>query len=211
MKLRSLTTTAVVLALVHAGAALAYGGDYVVHGGTAAERGEVTAGLDASAFDWNVVPAQIEIHITRDPNTYAVPGQIWIDGRLLDTGRFAWAVLQHEYAHQVDFFLFDDRIRAQLNGLLHGTDWWGLSSPHRLRGDERFASTLAWSYWPSPQSALRPSSSTDESAAMRPSRFRALMARLLGVPPTPSRFPPRHAFSFAPPPFRPLAFYNERW
>ena len=31
------------------------------------------------------------------------PGQIWLDASLLDSGRFSWGVVQHEYAHQVDF------------------------------------------------------------------------------------------------------------
>jgi len=50
---------------------------------------------------------------------------------------------------------------------------------HRAYACERFASTLAWACWPSRHNVLRPRSSHDESAAMKPARFRALLAELL--------------------------------
>ena len=208
MILRLWTTllAACVTAALLAGQAVAAGGDYVVYGGTPNERAQVSAALDASAFDWDIVPARIAIRITSDPETYAVPGEICIDGRLLDTGRFAWAIVQHEYAHQVDFFLLNDTIRARLNTLLGGVDWYGFGSPHHLRGVERFASTLAWAYWPSSQSALRPEAKTDEAGGMRPARFRSLMATLVGTAPVPTDFFRRAAFSFAPQRLRTLAF-----
>lgn len=209
MTLRRLTTLLLAcgsLALGLAGQAQAFGGNYVVHGGSAVERTELSAALDASSFDWSLVPARIEIYLAPNTQTYAAPGQIWINSKLLDTGRFAWGLVQHEYAHQVDFFLLDETTREKLNSLLHGADWYGVGSPHRLRGDERFASTLAWAYWPSPQSALRPASARDEAAAMRPARFRALMTKLLGAPQASGSFAPRHSLAYAPPEFRALSF-----
>jgi hypothetical protein len=46
-------------------AARAAGGHYVFDGGSRAERGQVTAALNASSFDWNLVPGQILINIAR--------------------------------------------------------------------------------------------------------------------------------------------------
>ena len=67
------------------------------------------AALTASSFNWSLVRVQITIHIARDiPSSQATPGQIWLDAGLLDSGEFAWAFVQHEYAHQLDFFLLDD-------------------------------------------------------------------------------------------------------
>jgi hypothetical protein len=205
MKLRRLTTVLLVsgaISLALTGHASASGGDYTVTGGSAGERAEVVRALEASTFDWDLVPAEVTIHVAPDTETYAAPGEIWIDAQLLDTGRFAWGIVQHEYAHQVDFFLFDDATRSRLNGLLHGVDWYGVASPHHLRGDERFASTLAWAYWPSPQSALRPDSNAGESAAMRPASFRALMTRLVGAPQTLGGLVPRHTLSLSAPRLR---------
>ena len=97
------------------------------------------------------------------------------------TGRFAWGVVQHEYAHQVDFILFDDAIRTELLRQLGGTDWcYSVADlPHAAYGCERFASTLAWTYWPSAENCLKPTSMDDESGAMRSSRFKALMRSIL--------------------------------
>lgn len=48
---------------------------------------------------------------------------------------------------------------------------------------ERFASTVVWAYWQDAQNAYRPRGPADESAAMAPDRFRALLERLLGLVP----------------------------
>src|SRR5207248_10185150 len=103
----------------------AAGGNYVFDGGTRAQQGQVTAALDASSFDWSLVPGPIVIHIGHRVSPHAVAGQIWLDAGLLDTGRFSWGVVQHEYAHQVDFGLLTDDMRAQLHTVLKGTAWWG--------------------------------------------------------------------------------------
>jgi hypothetical protein len=170
-------------ALLLPGQALAGGGNYVFDGGTAAQQAQVRAALEASAFDWGVVPARITIHLRRGGPTMSVRGHIWIDSDVLSAGRFAWAVVQDEYAHQVDYYRFDDATRAMLNAQLGGRDWCysvpGLA--HHEYGCERFASTLVWSYWPSRDNAYRPTSKSDESAAMEPARFRALVSGLIGM------------------------------
>jgi hypothetical protein len=111
----------------------------------------------------------------------ATPGELWLDSDLLDAGVFSWAVIQHEYAHQVDYFLFDDGVRRRLTRLLKAGDWCyeesGLSHP--AHGCERFASTLAWAYWQEPENALRPRGRTDEAGAIAPAAFRKTMTELL--------------------------------
>jgi hypothetical protein len=179
------------LALVFAQQAAAGGGNYTFDGGTTRERAQVRSALEASSFPWGVVPGPVTIHIPRGiASSESVPGEIWLDANLLDAGTFSWGVVQHEYAHQIDFLLFDDATRAKLNTLLGGASWYytipGLQ--HARYGCERFASTLAWSYWQSPQNSMKPESAADESAAMAPAQFRELIAGLLGVanagPPT---------------------------
>jgi hypothetical protein len=165
------------------GTALAGGGSYVFDGGTRAQQREVRSALNASSFDWNVVPARVTIHVRPRLATQAARGHIWLDADLIDAGRFAWAAIQDEYAHQVDFFRFDAATRASLTGQLGARDWCygvrGLS--HSEYGCERFASTLVWAFWPSKDNAYRPTSANDESAAMAPARFRSLLSALLGI------------------------------
>jgi hypothetical protein len=162
----------------------AAGGNYVFQGGTPAEQSQVRQALAASSFNWSVVPGQITIHIAPTYNSEATPGEIFLDPGLLDSGEFSWGVVQHEYAHQVDFALFNDTIHAQLNTQLGGTAWCyddasGLK--HNQYGCERFASTLAWTYWQSPQNSMNPAAVSGESAGMAPAAFRALMTSLLGA------------------------------
>jgi len=160
------------------------GSGHVFDGGTIAERQVVASALEASAFDWSVVPGPITIHIVRGEPSRSIPHEIWLDADLLDAGRFAWGVVQHEYAHQVDYLLLDDAQRATLLARLGGRDWChdvpGLA--HSDYGCERFASTLAWSFWPSADNSMKPTGPRDESAAMAPRKFRALVTRLTGAP-----------------------------
>ena len=170
-------------ALALTGNAQAAGGNYTVDGGTAKQRAQVKAALNASAFNWSLVPVQIKIHVAPVGESKAVPGEIWIDSQLLNSGRFAWGVVQHEYAHQIDFFLLNPTTRAQLTKLLGGNAWcWETAGlKHDEYGCERFASTLAWAFWPSKDSAMKPESKSSESAAMAPIKFRSLMVQLLGT------------------------------
>src|SRR5438128_11586764 len=111
-----LTALAVALLALGLGAAKANaaGGNYVFDGGTATEQTQVRKALDASAFLWSVVTKQVTIHIGPAHESEAVPGEIWLDADLLDSGIFSWGVVQHEYAHQVDFVRFNDTIRTRL-------------------------------------------------------------------------------------------------
>jgi hypothetical protein len=166
------------------GGSQAAGGRYVFVGGTKQQRHVVTAALEASSFDWNAVPAVITITIQEGIPSEAIPGMIRLDADLLNAGAFAWGVVQHEYAHQVDFFLLDDAQRALLLSLLGGADWCYAvpTLRHSDYGCERFASTLAWSYWPSANNCMRPTSARDESAAMPARAFRALLDALVVLP-----------------------------
>jgi len=168
---------------IGAQSAAAGGGNYAFVGGTRAERAQVTAALDASLFDWSVVPEQITIRIAPGLAPSAKAGTIELDSGLLDAGRFAWGIVQHEFAHQIDFFLLDDATRARLADRLGGESWWQTPSglAHQALTSERFASTLAWAYWPSQDNVLRPTSAGDEAGAISPGTFRALMSGLLGV------------------------------
>jgi hypothetical protein len=164
---------------------------YSIDGGTPAEHATVRTGLAASSFPWEIVPADVRIHIEAGVLSHAVPGEIWLDSHLLDAGRFSWAIVQHEFAHQVDFFLLNDSERTLLATRLGGSSWWS-STRYALAPDgslahgaltaERFASTLTWAYWPCRANVLRPESPGDESAALPPAKFRALLASVLGLP-----------------------------
>jgi hypothetical protein len=156
-------------------------GSYTFDGGTKKERETVVAALRASSFDWSVVPGPIAIHIVDGEPSRSIPHEIWLDSDLLDAGEFAWGVVQHEYAHQVDYLLFDEAQRAVLLKRLGGRDWCYATAglAHEQYGCERFASTLAWSFWPSPENSMRPTGRRDESAAMAPTKFRALLLGLL--------------------------------
>ncbi len=164
-------------------AAHAAGGTYVFAGGNAYERLQVHDALDASSFNWSVVPVTVTIHIGAPAVSEATPGNIYLDAGLLDAGEFSWGVVQHEYAHQVDFMLLTPDDRVTLAAAL-GTQTWcydgTMQLPHSSYGCERFASNLAWAYWPSKNNCLRPMSSTDEAGSVAPDAFRALLASLLG-------------------------------
>src|SRR5438105_13249590 len=122
----------VLLALVASAAALAFAlssskaqaqiTGYTFVGGTARQQATVRAALAASSFDWSLVPGEITIHIAKG-GSHAMKGEIWLDPALLAHGRAAWGVVQHEYAHQIDFLLFDDTVRARLTKLLGAKTW----------------------------------------------------------------------------------------
>jgi hypothetical protein len=152
-------------------------------GGSTTERSQVTRALGASNFDWSLLPTRVTVHIGRDFDSEAAPGEVWLDANVLDAGRFSWGVVQHEFAHQVDFQLLNADTRARFALLLGGSAWCGdtLSFAHGDYGCERFASTLAWSFWPSANNCMKPTSGSDESAAMAPAAFRAALAEALHI------------------------------
>jgi hypothetical protein len=145
----------------------------------------VHSALEASSFSWGLIPQTINIHIGAYGDSYSTYGNVFLDASLLDSGRFAWGVVQHELGHQVDFFLLDDAKRAQLQQLLGGLDWCytlpGLL--HADHGCERFASELAWAYWPSADNAMSPAGSTSEAGSIPAAQFRAVLTQLIGAPP----------------------------
>jgi hypothetical protein len=179
-----LSVVAATLAI--APAAFASGGNYAFDGGTKAEQAQVTAALNVSAFPWGIVPGPVVIHIAANVESSAAPNQIWLDANLLDAGRFAWGVVQHEYAHQVDFALLDTATRAQLHGILGGAAWSGPEG-HSNLDCERFADLVAWSYWASNDNVMKPLGTQDEGGEVTPTVFRAALAAIFpGLPTTTS-------------------------
>jgi hypothetical protein len=170
--------------LASAPSAFARGGNYSFEGGTGAQRAQVEKALSASSFDWSLIRSRVTIHIGRSMDSHASAGDVWLDARLLDSGRFSWGVVQHEFAHQVDFFLLTQENRAELLRLLGAKAWWGDTSgyEHADYGCERFASTLAWAYWQSGDNCMKPASKNDESGGMTPTAFRSTLTRMLNVP-----------------------------
>jgi hypothetical protein len=186
---RLLLALVVAAALALPGTAVASGGSYTFPGGTPAEQATVRAALTASSFPWTVIPATIEVVIEPGATDEATPGEVDLDPALLDTGAFSWATVQHEFGHQVDFFLLNDATRAQLQQALGANQWsyTTITLPHSAYGCERFASEIAWAYWQSPENALAPRASSDEAGAIPPAAFRALLTQLLGISPTAAR------------------------
>ena len=168
MRRFTLLLAAAVFAAVLAQSALAAGGSYTFAGGTPRQQAAVRSALSVSSFDWGVLPAPVVVHIAPIGGSYSEVGHVYLDSTLLDSGRFSWGVVQHEFAHQVDFLLFDDAKRAQLNQALGGSDWcYGVPGlAHAAYGCERFASELAWAYWPSADNSMSPAATHGESAAM---------------------------------------------
>lgn len=179
--------------------ALASGGNYTFAGGTPAEQATVHAALQASSFNWGLIPSTITINIGAYGDSYSTYGNVYLDASLLDSGRFSWGVVQHEMGHQVDFFLFDDTKRAALDTALGGQNWCysvqGLA--HSDYGCERFASELAWAYWPSADNSMKPGPGNVEASGMPVVAFRALLAQMLGVPSV-AAAPPVLTKAFAP-------------
>jgi len=159
------------------------------NGGTANEQKQVTEALEASSFDWSLIRQQITVNIGDYGTDDSTVGNVYLDSSLLDSGTFAWGTVQHEFGHQVDFFLLNDTERAQLDTALGGTVWFpGEGSTSVVEGAteqygcERFASELAWAYWQSPENAMSPRSLGVESSGMPTAQFQALLAQLLGDP-----------------------------
>ncbi len=177
-------TLALALALILPASALAGGGNYVFDGARPAERATVQAALNASSFDWGIVPQRVTIHVGTYGSSHATPGHIWLDRGLLATGKFAWATIMDEYAHQVDFLVLDAPKRALLQEQLRASAWCYETSglTHGANGCERFASMVAWAYWPSKHNTYSPTSHTDEAAAMPAADFRQLLSVLVGMP-----------------------------
>jgi hypothetical protein len=177
-KLKRIWILGIVLcALVVPATANAKGGQFTFDGGNTFQRTQVAKALNVSRFDWNLVPPAT-VHIKKGIDSYALPGNIYLNADLLNAGMFSWGVVQHEYAHLLDFALFDEETRTSLLPRLGAPEWW-TGERHESRGVERFASTLAWAYWPVEDNAMKPQYPGDESSAMKPLAFRTMLKKLL--------------------------------
>jgi hypothetical protein len=125
------------------------------------------------AFTGGTPRQQAGLHIEGGVLSRATPGKICLDADLLDAGTFAWRVVQHELAHQVDFFVVTASARASLVRELGVNVWCADGAPRRDQpGCERFASMLAWSYWQSPDNCMRPAA----SGGLNARRFRTVLS-----------------------------------
>jgi hypothetical protein len=180
-----LVLATVVAFLASAGDAFAVGGNYVFVGGSPEAQAQVRAALNRSAFNWSVVPQQITIRITHCGCAGSKPGEFILDEDVLTSSpfgpRYAWGIVQDEYAHQVDFFVFDQDDRRRFMARFGGKAWCyevaGLA--HDDYGCERFSALLAWAYWRSPDNVRTPIWRPADAPRLRRDRFRALVARLL--------------------------------
>jgi hypothetical protein len=77
----------------------------MLSGGSEVARAQVRAALEASSFDWSLVPATVTVRIANCGCPGSSPGLIVLDEKLLAAapyGRaYTWGIVQHEYAHQV--------------------------------------------------------------------------------------------------------------
>lgn len=185
---RLLLLVALVLGLLGTSApAAASGGNYAFEGGSAEARAQVRAALRASAFDWSIVRERITIRITDCGCAGAVPGIITLDEDTLVRSpygrRYAWGIVQHEYAHQVDYFVLRYRERKRLRRALGGRDWCyrNPALDHDAHACERFAGMVAWAYWPRPGNIQRPSADHG-TRALSPAAFRGMLSDLIGAP-----------------------------
>jgi hypothetical protein len=191
---------AATLALLLTQGASAGGGNYAISGGTPAEQATVRDALNASSFTWSVLPQTIQVTIQPSPDDHATPGNVYFDPQLLDMGTFSWAIVQHEFAHQIDFLLLDDSERARLALAIGGAQWFPSGAPltHASYSCERFASLVAWAYWPSAENSLRPRSTADEAGGMPAPDFRALLSQMLNVSASAPASPPPPQKTFVP-------------
>jgi hypothetical protein len=180
--MRGLALAGAVLAtaLALTGKAEAFGGNYVFVGGSDAAQEAARAALEASRFDWRLVAETITIRITNCGCAGSAPGEIVLDENVL-TGTpfgpmFAWGIVQHEYAHQLAF-LPDARSRRLARSWLGGSDWCYEDADvgHDDHTCERFASSLAWAYWPWRRNIMA------AEAVVSPAEFRSKVGPLLGL------------------------------
>jgi hypothetical protein len=171
--------------LASGGNAFAGGGNYVFEGGSLEAQAQVRAALDRSAFDWDIVPGPVTIRITNCGCAGSKPGEIVLDELELTSSplgrRYAWGVVQHEYAHQVDYFVLSHTAREWFTRRFGGGAWCyevrGLA--HDDYSCERFATLVAWAYWRSPENVQRPDWRPAGAPRIRRYRVRSFVARLL--------------------------------
>jgi hypothetical protein len=178
--MRHLILIAALFALVAPVNAEGSGGTYTFSGGSEPARAAVRAALEASAFDWGLVPEPVTIQISACGCAGARPGAVVLDETLLESTPYGractWGIVQHEYAHQVWWLTLDDGQRTFLQERLGGADlcYEQPGVDHDAHACERFASTLAWSYWPVEANPM------EGEKALGGRRFRRVLRGMLG-------------------------------
>jgi hypothetical protein len=175
-----LAVTITVGALWFVPLAAARGGHYAFDGGTDYEQAQVAAALDASTF--NLVPQTITVHIGPTYDDQALPGEVWLNSFRLDVGEGNWGTVQHEFAHQVDFYVLTDAQRETLRQFFGVAKWYPATvdeehADHADLGAERFATMVSWAYWQAQANNESPIWAPGEASA-DPAAFRALMTSL---------------------------------
>jgi hypothetical protein len=152
----------------------------VFSGGSETARSQVVAALQASTFDWSLVGEAVTVEIRDCGCAGARPGVVVLDETMLDSQpygpAYTWRIVQHEFAHQVWWFALDDEQRSELQGVLGGSDlcYEQPGLPHEAHACERFASPLAWAYWPVAGNPMQ----TEKVMGAR--QFRRLIGGMLG-------------------------------
>jgi hypothetical protein len=92
--------------------------------------------------------------------------------------KYAWGIVQHEYAHQVAFFVLDAHDRRRVRQWLGGSDWCydDPSVDHDDHACERFASSLAWAYWARHRRKIMA-----VHTAVTAAEFREMLPTVLGI------------------------------
>lgn len=175
-----------VAALIFAGTAAAKGGSFAFDGGTPFEQQQVTQALAVSSFDFSQVTQAITVHIvpSTDPHLaggteagYSTPGDVWLSTYWLEFGQLGWGIVQHEFAHEIDYYVLTDAQRADLLKHLDPsgstTSWCDHAALYEARPCEWFASELAYAFWPSDANIQAPNYTGNLSGHMTPTAFRA--------------------------------------
>ena len=150
-----------------------------LHRRHAARAGDGALGPEASSFDWSLIPGTITVHIgglrrlvlgLRATSTWTPPS--------LDSGRFAWGVVQHEFAPPGRLLPLRRRASGHSCSQCARRQGLVLSVPSldalrlRLRA---LRLELAWAYWQSPDNVMKPQKTERRVAASCPcAQFRAL-------------------------------------
>lgn len=145
------TAAVIVAALSFVTPALAKGGHVTFDGGTSLEQQNVTDALAVSTFNFNQLPnitVRIVPSLPPGESGEAVAGTVTLVAGFLDQGIFAFGTVQHEFAHEVDYLLLSDAQRQEALTVLGASAWYSPSLAHADQGRERFATTLAWTFWP---------------------------------------------------------------
>lgn len=186
---------AVVAALFLAGSAVA--GTVNVDGGTPFEQQQVRLALAASKFDYGQIPAPVTVHVVPPSDAhleggvdagYSIPGEVWISSRWLDFGAAGWGFVQHEFGHEIDYYVLTDAQRAALLSHLDPTgsttSWCDHSVAYDARPCEWFASELSWAFWPVGANLQDPTTTKGLSGHLPPDQFRAAVESLGLAQPT---------------------------